>query len=174
VIKHIQDDLDVDLKKEKCLFEDYNPEELGEVIDGHKDAVDYLTKKKGNIKMYNILVIIDDHADNPAFTRNSKLLHALFTRGRHHYINTIISSQVLTTISPIVRKNLISLHIFKLTNLKEIGYVVEEYSGLAGSKQTMKQIYDLATEDKYSFLIMNLKTGKFCIRFEKQMKLGSD
>jgi hypothetical protein len=121
--------------------------------------------------MYSILIIIDDHADNPAFTRNSKLLHALFTRGRHHYINTIISSQVLTTISPIIRKNLSSLYIFKLTNMKEIEYVVEEYSGLAGGKQTMRQIYDLATEERYSFLFINLKTGRFYIRFEKEIKL---
>ena len=61
--------------------------------------------------MYSLLVIISDHAYSPAFTRNSKLLHALFTRGRRHYINTIISSQALTTISPIIRKNLRSLYI---------------------------------------------------------------
>ena len=34
----------------------------------------------------------------------------------------------------------------------------------------MKQIYDLATEDKYTFLL-NLKTGKFYIKFEKEIRL---
>ena len=76
---------------------------MSEVINGHKDVVGYLKNKTGSNKMYSVLVIIDDHADNPTFTRNGKLLHALFTRGRHHYINTIISSQALTTISPIIR-----------------------------------------------------------------------
>ena len=38
--------------------------------------------------------------------------------------------------------------------MKEIGCVVEEYSGLAGSQLTMKQIYDLATGSNYSFLFM--------------------
>jgi hypothetical protein len=85
----------------------------------------------------------------------------------------IISRQVLTTINPIMRKNLSSLYIFKLTNMREIDYTVEEYSGLAGSKHTMKQIYDLATEDKYSFLFISLKTGKFYIGVEKQVKLGN-
>ena len=67
-----------------------------------------------------------------------------------------------------------SLYIFKLADMKEIDYVVEEYRGLTGSKQTMKQIYDLATEDKYSFRSINLKTGKFYIRFETQSMLGND
>ena len=144
---------------------------MSEVIDGHKEVADYLKSRRDNSKMYRILVVIDDRADNPAFTRNSKILHALFTRGRHHYVNTIISSQVLATISPSIRKNLSSLYIFKLSNMREIDYITEEYSGLAGSKQTMRQIYDLATEERYSFLFINLKTGKFYIRFEKEIKL---
>lgn len=90
--------------------------------------------------MYSILIVIDDHADNPAFTRNSKLLHALFTRGMHHYINTVISSQVLTTSAPNIRKRLSSLYIFKLTNMRDTDFITEEFSGLAGSKQTMRQI----------------------------------
>ena len=103
-------------------------------------------------------------------TRNLLVIvscHTHFTRGRHHYINTVISSQVLTTISPIIRKNLSSLYIFKLTNMREIDFITEEYSGLAGSKQLMRQIYDIATSERYSFLFISLKTGRFYIRFEK-------
>ena len=78
---------------------------------------------------------------------------------------------MLTTISPIIRKNLSSLYIFKLSNMREIDFITDEYSGLAGSKQTMRQIYDLATKDKYSVLLINVKTGRFYIRFEKEIKL---
>ena len=81
--------------------------------------------------MYSTLIIVDDHADTPQFTRNSKLLHALFTRGRHHYINTVISSQVLTTISPNIRKDLSSLYIFKLTNVREIDRSIAALRGLS-------------------------------------------
>lgn len=138
---------------------------------GHKMIVERLKKTPDNNKTYSILIIVDDHADNPQFARSSKLLHALFTRGRHHYIITAISSQVLTTISPISRKNLSSLYIFKLTNMREIDFITEEYSGLAGSKQLLRQIYDLATEERYSLLFINLKTSKFYIRFETEIKL---
>ena len=53
---------------------------MGEALNGHKDVVACLMNKTDNGKMYNILVIIDDYADKPAFTRNSKLLHALLAR----------------------------------------------------------------------------------------------
>jgi hypothetical protein len=77
---------------------------MNNIINTHKEIIEYLKNKKDNDKLYSIVIIIDDMADNPKFTRNSKLLHALYTRGRHHLISTIISSQVLTTISPITRK----------------------------------------------------------------------
>ena len=63
-------------------------------------------------------------------------------------ISSIISSQVLTTISPIIRKSLSSLYVFKLTNNKEVDYLTDEYSGLANSKTNLLKIYELATKDK--------------------------
>ena len=51
-------------------------------------------KQQKKTKMFNILIIIDDFADNASFSRNSKLLHGLYTRGRHAFISTIIATQV--------------------------------------------------------------------------------
>ena len=59
---------------------------------------------QGSTKMFQILICIDDFADDPSFTRNSKLLHQLYIRGRHQDISTITSTQVYKVISPIVRK----------------------------------------------------------------------
>ena len=171
---YIKKDLNQNDKKERCYFEEYKHDEMEKVINDHKAVVEFLKQKKDNDKMYSILIIIDDMADNPQFTRNSKLLHALYTRGRHFYINTIISSQVLTTISPIIRKNLSSLYIFKLSNNKEIEYVCEEYSGLSNGKKNMLKIYELATKEKYSFLFINLKTQSFYIKFDKQILINDE
>ena len=41
-------------------------------------------------------------ADNPEFSRQRKLLHSLFTRGRHSGISTICSTQKLTALHPIL------------------------------------------------------------------------
>ena len=64
-------------------------------------------------KMFSILIVIDDFADNPSFSRNSKLLHSLFTRGRHSFISTIVSTQSYTAIAPILRQNASMLIVFR-------------------------------------------------------------
>ncbi len=62
-------------------------------------------KTKGYTKIFQILIIVDDFADDPSFSRHSKLLHALFTRGRHSMISTIVSTQKYRAISNIIRVN---------------------------------------------------------------------
>ena len=62
-------------------------------------------KKQNHKKLHQILVIIDDFADDPSFTRSSKLLHALYVRGRHNMISTITSTQKFNAIHPIIRVN---------------------------------------------------------------------
>ena len=142
------------IKKKKCLYDNYVPAELENVITTQNEIIDYLKSNDKNDKLYSILIIINDFADAPSFTRNSKLLHGLYTRGRHSYISSIISSQVFTTVSPIIRRNLSSLYVFKLTNIRELEGFLEEYSGLAGNKNDMLEIYKLATFDKFSFCIL--------------------
>ena len=55
-------------------------------------------------KLFQILIIIDDFADDPSFMRQSKLLQQLFIRGRHSQISTIVSSQIFKAASPVIRK----------------------------------------------------------------------
>ena len=62
--------------------------------------------------MFQILVCIDDFADSPEFTRQTKLLQHLYITGRHQCISTITSTQVYKVRSPIVRKHL--THLFFL------------------------------------------------------------
>ena len=90
-------------EKEKVYFDSYEPAELEEIMDKQHKVIDYL-KSQGSTNMFQILICIDDFADDPSFTRNSKLLHQLYIRGRHQYISTITSTQVYKVISPNVRK----------------------------------------------------------------------
>ena len=70
--------------------------------------------------MFQIWVVIDDFADSPEFTRQTKLLHQLYIRGRHRCISTITSTQVYTIIGPIIRKNLTHLFVFRLRNADDL------------------------------------------------------
>ena len=93
---------------EKIYFDTYDPVELGAIIEKQHKVTNYL-KSQGHTTMFQILICIDDFSDSPEFTRQSKLLHQLYIRGRHQCISTITSTQVYKVISPIVRKNITHL-----------------------------------------------------------------
>ena len=164
VKKYIQDNLKVNLEKEKCMFDEYVPEELEAVIKKQHKVIDF-QKKNEHKKLFSILVIVDDFADS----RNSPLLNQLYVRGRHNSINIITSTQKFNALSPIIRVNSRELFFFRLRNYKEIETMVEELSAvlikkstvadaknLTEAKKLLLELYNIATEEPYSFLYSNL------------------
>ena len=113
-------------------------------------------------------------ADNPIFTRQSKLLHALYTRGRHTSISTITTTQQFASIAPIIRVNATELYVYRLRNYKDLETFIEEVSAVA-DKKTILDIYNLATREPYSFLYVNLRAKDrnqlFHIRFDKRIEV---
>ena len=140
-------------------------------MDKHHKVLDYL-KSQGSTKMFHILTVIGEFADDPSFTRNSKLLHQLYIRGRHQYISTITSTQVYKVISPIVRKNMTHLFVYTLRNASDLEAWIEEISGVY-DKKTLHQLYRIATDAPHSFLYINLmekdKTNMFTMNFTKHL-----
>ena len=168
VKKYIQDNLKVDLEKEKRFFDDYIPEELEKVIKQQHKVIEYQKKNEHN-KLFSILIIVDDFADSKSFSRNSPLLNQLYVRGRQNSINIITATQKFNALSPIIRVNSRQLFFFRLRNYKEIETMVEELSAvlikkstvadaksLAEAKKLLLEVYNIATEEPYSFLLINL------------------
>ena len=111
-------------------------------------------KQQNYSNIYQILIVIDDFADDPVFSRHSKLLHALFTRGRHSMISTIVSTQKYRAISNIIRVNATNLYVFRLRNAGDLEAFVEEVSAVATKE--LLHLYQVATEEPYSFLFVML------------------
>jgi hypothetical protein len=118
------------------------------------------------------LIIIDDHADDPSFSRQSKLLHSLYTRGRHNMISTITSTQKFNAIHPIIRVNASDLYVYRLRNTKDLDTLIEEVSAVL-DKKTLLQLYNLATSTPHSFLYIKLtesnKNDMFYINLNKKL-----
>ncbi len=129
-------------------------------------------KKQDYKKLFNILIVVDDFADSPSSTRHSKLLHSLYTRGRHLMISTITSTQVFNALSPIIRKNITQLYVYKLRNYKDLEAVLEELSALA-DKKVLLDMYHMATREPYSFWYINLVakhvSDMFFIKFKQEL-----
>jgi len=85
-------------------------------------------KQDTTTRLYGICIIIDDMVDDASFTRNSRLLHQLYIRGRHSCITTLVSSQVYEAMSPIIRKNLSAIFIYRLRNMNDLQQLIEEMS----------------------------------------------
>ena len=98
--------------------------------------------------------MVDDFADDTNFTRKSQLLHQLYIRGRHYMISTITSTQVYKQISPIVRKSMTHLFIYRLRKYGDLEAIVEELSAIC-DKKTLLQIYHEAVSEDYGFLYVN-------------------
>ncbi len=120
VKKYIEDVMKVkESEDEKLYFSDYNPDDLEKIISTQSKII-LQQKKQKQTTLYSILVIVDDFADDPSFSRHSKLLHSLFTRGRHNSISTVVSTQKFTAIAPTIRVNATFLIVYRLRNSKDL------------------------------------------------------
>jgi hypothetical protein len=156
---------------EKLYFDNYNPEDLERIIDTQHKVILHMKKSKHS-HLFSVLVIVDDFADDPSFSRHSKLLHSLFTRGGHNSISTIVSSQKFNAVAPIIRVNATFLVVYRLRNTKDLETLLEELSAMMPRKELL-ELYQLATKEPYSFLYINLVAPKlddtFFITFTKKI-----
>ena len=159
-------------KDEEFYFDHYDEEALFNIIDTQKKIIEY-QKKHNHNKLFSILIVVDDFADSPQFSRNSKLLHSLFTRGRHSMISCITATQKFNALSPIIRVNASDLYVFRLRNYSDLQTFLDEVSAIA-SKDVILEMYNLAVDEPFSFLTVKLtsknKNDIFMIRFDKKLK----
>ena len=175
VKEYIKDKMKIndDDKDDPIYFDDYDSEALLKIIETQTKITTHM-KKHGKKKMFQILIIIDDFADNPLFCRSSNTLHGLYTRGRHSFILTMTATQVLVALSPIIRKNATEIYVYRLRNYKDLESLLEELSALA-PKKTLLNMYNMATSEPFSFWYINLMSKDmnkmFYIRFEQRTSM---
>jgi hypothetical protein len=158
VKEYLANNLKQDEKKEKYLFDSYQPAELERIIDTQHSVVEFMKHTKMK-QIYQILVISVDFADDPSFTRNSKLLHSLYIRCRHTFISTVTATQVYKAISPVIRKNITDFYIFRLRNYADMEAWLEEMSAIY-DKNVLIQLYHQATDRPFGFLYIKVNAQK--------------
>ena len=176
VKKHISETINKKDDEPNFYYDTYDPENLEVIIDSQTKIVEY-QKKHNHKQIFQILIIVDDFADSPDFSRQSKLLHSLFTRGRHSGISTIVSTQKFSAIHPIIRVNATELFVFRLRNYQDTSMFLEEMGGMI-DKKTLMEIYRMATKEAYSFLYVKLNakslSNMFMINYNKRIKITDE
>jgi len=163
-------------EEEPIYFDHYDPEALATILETQHKITTFL-KQRGDTRLFQILIIVDDFADDPSFTRHSKLLHALYTRGRHNMISSITATQKFNAIHPIIRVNATELYVYRLRNTKDLDTFIDEVSAVY-DKKTLLALYNAATEEPFSFLYVKLtaknKEDMFYKRFSHKLVKGGE
>ena len=185
VKEYIEKTLKVNPKKEKVYFDEFHKEDLEEILEQQYKISEYQKKNKFK-KLFATLIVVDDFVDAVSFSKHNSMLNALYIRGRHFGVNVVSSTQKFNGLSTIIRVNSRQLYFFKMRNYKEIQTMIEELSALLikknflmddkninSAKKTLLEIYELATEDRFSFLFVNLMENDinrvFIIRYDKRI-----
>ena len=102
-------------------------------------------------------------------------MHSLYIRGRHTVISTITATQVFNALSPIIRKNITELYVYRLRNNKDLESLIDELSALY-DKKTLLELYNMATAEPHSFLYINLvakeKKDMFMMNLDRKLVVG--
>ena len=165
-------------KNKNVFFTNWDTAALADIVETQKRVTEHSKKAKMK-KLYVILIVCDDFADDPKVMHSSggastggSMLNTLFIRGRHMMISTLVSSQKLRLISPTIRVNVQFMLVWRLRNRMELQSLIEEISAVYPVK-TLEEMYQMATDDPYSFWYIlftaKKKEDMFFLRFEQKM-----
>ena len=176
VKKYIEEIMKVPVDREQTYFEEWDEPALRQIIRQQRK----ITETSKQLKMrslFQILIVIDDFADNPHLHKRSgdSALDTLFVRGRHFQISTLVSTQKLRLVSNAVRVNSQFFCIWRLRNQLEKDSLLEELTALVPKPQ-LEAMYEAAVAEPFSFLfiyLLNPLEKMFHIRFERVFQLGN-
>ena len=165
---------------EKVLGQDdwshdrYDSDMLQEIIDTQTKVCDYIKKKKPHGgHMHSICIVLDDLADDAKIFHGAqgKPIVSLFLRGRHIKITTVCSTQIWKALHPHIRRNALSLFVFKLRSQAEVQAFAEELSALhPHGRQGILDLYREATDEPHSYLYVDLTAKRPADMFFRKWK----
>ena len=179
VFKYVEKTLGVDSEREPWAFDEWDDEKLKEIVSTQAAVIKEQKRQKAGKELYGIAIIVDDFADDPRVMASragaaagGSMLNTLLVRGRHMQISTFMSVQKMRLAGSILRVNAQAMCIFRLRNRLELDAIIEELSAVY-DKNTLMEMYELATREPYSFWYIHLAAKRredmFFLRFEKRM-----
>ena len=147
------------------------------IITTQRNIIEHQKTKKNIKKICSIAIVIDDFADDFSVSKSSKLLHSLFTRGRHSQISTFIATQKFNALATILRVNADTLYVFRLRNYQDLNTFLDEVSAIV-DKKTLLKMYKTATDENFGFLTVKLtqrdKSKMFMVKFDSYIEIDDE
>ena len=137
-----------DFVDKDCIYHTYEDGLIDKMIE--KLSVANANKNSSNAS--HVLVILDDLINDIDF-HHANGLKKLFSRGRHVFITTIVISQYIYAVPPIVRTN--ADYIFcGQQNKRSVEIMTDEYLSPSMEKPDFIKMYANATKD-FGFLVVS-------------------
>ena len=121
-------------------FYHYDLDSFHAILD-FQPNITHCMKNQGDKRLFQILLIIDDFAGDPAVTRQSNMLHTLDIRGRR-MISTIVAIQKFNAIRQIIWVNATESFVYRLRNMKDLETCIEEVSAISCSEDIARIVSD--------------------------------
>ena len=120
--------------------------------DGEKERIQSRVGVK-NPNYPEFLLMLDDSIEAIGGGVRPKALARLTTRHRHYKLNMIMTSQLYTSVSPVIRANIMKFYIFS-TNKKEIKKLCDEHSIFDKTKE-FEDYFREITDKPYTPFVIN-------------------
>ena len=170
VRKYVEEHLKVP-HDEQWAWDHYDPAAMFAVVEQQRRVTE-AAKAQGLKRLFNVLIVVDDFADDPRMSRQDRLLHSLFTRGRHSFVSTVVATQKYRALSPVIRVNATALCVFRLRSEAELMAIAEEISAVY-PRDVIIRLIRHATDEPYSILYVDMAAKRpdqmFWLRFEKRL-----
>jgi len=140
------------------FFSTWDTDALEKIVSEQKSLISFEKRHKYK-QLHQILIIVDDFASDESVMRGAKgqILKEGFLRYRHYAINLIVSVQKWKLASTVMRTQATSVFYFKAASYEDLDDFLTSYSGLVpGGKKELFKIYEAATREPYSFLVVDL------------------
>lgn len=126
-----------------------------------KEGLSHTPKLDDFDKDYNHLVVWDDLVLNKDLTS----VEQYYIRARKLNVSVIFISQSYFRIPKIIRNNCSYMILLKLSGNREVNLILSEF-GLGVSKEQLINIYEFATDEKFSPLVIDMESDPHS-RFRK-------
>ena len=137
------------------------------IFDIQKDKI----KKHGISSVKPVLIVIDDAISYKKFINHKDFLK-LFVMGRHLLCSVIVTSQAYHRLPKSCRLQCSAISFFRGSQ-KEVETIVDDYAPAGMSKRTFYRVVDRATDQPYSFLMIDLASsvqdGRYRRNFEERV-----
>jgi len=128
-----------------------------QIIDEQKDAAKKHEEDPGEFDRVQTLLILDDCLDTELMQWQSanNIADVVAERGRHFDLSFVCSVQVLSKISPSVRRNAEAIFTFSPLNFTDVERILEEYVPREYRKEFRNQFTMDLFSEPYSFVLID-------------------